>query len=90
MQGFHCVNSVRIPSFSSPYFPAFGLITERYAVSFRIQPECCKIWTRKTPDTDTFHSVFTVCFKVSAITQRRQEVRVAQWVNTLPISNPTG
>ena len=29
-------------------FAAFGLNTERYGVSFRIQSECVKIWTRKT------------------------------------------
>ena len=33
--------------FSSPYFPAFGLNTERYGVSLRIQSECGKIRTRK-------------------------------------------
>ena len=33
--------------FSVPYFPAFGLNTERYAVSLRIQSECGKIRTRK-------------------------------------------
>ena len=32
--------------FSSPYFPAFGLNTERYEV-FLIQPECGKIRTRR-------------------------------------------
>ena len=53
----HCVKSVRIRSFSSPYFPAFGLNTERYGVSLRIQSECGKIRTRKTPNTDTFHAV---------------------------------
>ena len=26
----HCVKSVRIRSYSGPYFPAFGLSTERY------------------------------------------------------------
>ena len=31
---------------SGPYFPAFGLNTERYEVSLRIQSECGKIWTR--------------------------------------------
>ena len=36
----HCVKSVRIPSFSGPHFPTFGLNTERYEVSF----------------TDTFHA----------------------------------
>ena len=42
----HCVKSVHIRSFSSPYFPAFGLNTERYGVSLRIQSECEKIQTR--------------------------------------------
>ena len=32
---------------SGPYFPVFGLNTERYGVSLRIQSECWKIWTRK-------------------------------------------
>ena len=53
----HCVKSVRIRSYSDPYFPAFGLNTERYFVSLRIQSECGKIWTRITPNTDTFHAV---------------------------------
>ena len=33
--------------FSGPYFPAFGLNTERYEVSLCIQFECEKIRTRK-------------------------------------------
>ena len=49
--------SVRIRSYSGPYFPAFGLNMERYEVSFRIQPECGKIKTRITPNTDTFRAV---------------------------------
>ena len=52
-----CVKKVRILSFSGPYFPAFGLNTERYPVSLRIQSKCRKIWTRKTPNTNTFHAV---------------------------------
>ena len=52
----HCV-SVRIGSFSGPYFPAFGMNTERYSVSLRIQYDCGKIRTRKTPNMDTFHAV---------------------------------
>ena len=40
-----------------PYFPAFGLSTERYFVSLRIQSKCGKRWTRKTSNTDTFHAV---------------------------------
>ena len=43
--------------FSGPYFPAFGLNTERYEVSLRIQSACGKIRTRKTPYLDTFHTV---------------------------------
>ena len=31
----HYVKSVRIRSYSGPYFPAFGLNTERYGVSLR-------------------------------------------------------
>ena len=57
MSKIHCVKSVRIRSYSGPYFPAFGVNTERYGVSLRIQSECGKIWTRKTPNTDTFHAV---------------------------------
>ena len=53
----HCVKSVGIRSFSGPYFPAFGLNLERYGVSVHIQAECWKIWTRKSPNTDSFHAV---------------------------------
>ena len=56
--GYHCVKSVHIRSFSGPYFPAFGLNTERYGVSLPIQSECGKIRTRKTPNTDTFQAVY--------------------------------
>ena len=48
--------------FSCPYFLAFGLNTERYRVSLRIQSEYRKIRTRKTPNADTFHSVLTRFF----------------------------
>ena len=50
----HCVKSVLIRSFSSPYFSTFRLNTERCSVSLRIQS---KIQTRKTPITDTFCAV---------------------------------
>ena len=53
----HCTKIVRIRSVSCPHFPAFGLNTERHGASLRIQSECRKIWTRKTPNTDTFHAV---------------------------------
>ena len=53
----HSVKSVRMRSFSCPYFPALGLNTERYEVSVSIQSECGKTRIRKTPNTDTFYSV---------------------------------
>ena len=40
-------NYVSTEFFSGPYFPAFGLNTERYEVSLSIQPECGKIRTRR-------------------------------------------
>ena len=52
-----CMKSVHIPSFSGSYFPAFGLNTEIYHVNLRIQSECAKIWTGKTPNIDTFYAV---------------------------------
>ena len=44
----HCVESVRIRSFSGPYFPAFGR---------NIQSQCGKIQTKKIPNMDAFHAV---------------------------------
>ena len=58
----HCVKSVRIRSFSGPYFPAFGLNTEICGVSLHIQSECGKMRTRKTPNTVTFHAVLLCKF----------------------------
>ena len=53
----HCIKSVRIQSYSGPYFPAFGRNTESYGVSLRIQSECRKIGTRTTLNKDTFQVV---------------------------------
>ena len=47
----YCVKSVRIRSFSGPYFPAFGLNISPYSVRMRENTE------QKTPNTDTFHAV---------------------------------
>ena len=38
-------------------FPQFGLNMERYSLSLRIQSECGKIRTSKTPNTDIFYVV---------------------------------
>ena len=59
---YHCVKSVHIRSFSGPYFPTFGLNTERYYASLRIQSECGKIRTRIIPNMDTFYAVYCVGF----------------------------
>ena len=48
---------VRIPSYSGPHFPAFGLNTERYSVSPHIQSKCWKMRTRVNPNTNTFYSL---------------------------------
>ena len=53
----YCVKSVRIRRYVGLYFPSFGLNTERYSVSLRIQSECRKIQTKITPNTDTFYAV---------------------------------
>ena len=44
-------------SYSGPHFLAFGLNTERYGISLRIQSKCGKIQARKILNTDTFHAV---------------------------------
>ena len=55
---YHCVKTARIRSYSGPHFPAFALNTERYFTSLRIQSECGEMWTRITPNTDTFYAVY--------------------------------
>ena len=55
MYYMHCVKRLRIRSYSGPHFPAFGLNTERYVISLRIQSKCGKSLTRITPNTDTFY-----------------------------------
>ena len=47
----------RFRSFSGPYFPAFGLNTEKHSLSRRVQYEYGNIRTRKAPNTDTFYAV---------------------------------
>ena len=42
----HCVKCVLIRSYTGPYFLAFGLNTDRYSVSLRIQSKCGKMRTR--------------------------------------------
>ena len=51
------MKSVRIWSFSGPYFPAFELNKERDPVSIRIQSKCGDVRTRNPANTDTFDTV---------------------------------
>ena len=53
------MNSVYVLSFPGPYFPEFGLNTERYEGSLRIQSHS-ENTDQKTPNTDIFHA--TVAF----------------------------
>ena len=59
----YCVKTVRIRSISGLYFPRFGQNTEIYRVNFRIQSECEKIRTGKTPNTDTFYKALCSCIE---------------------------
>ena len=57
LQYNQCVKSVRIRGYSGPHFPAFGLNTEKYGVSLRIQSECGKMWSRITTNMETFQAL---------------------------------
>ena len=60
MDVLHWVKCVCIRSFGGPYFPVFGLNTERYGVYLRIESKCGKKRTRKTPNTDIFYAVLSI------------------------------
>ena len=60
----HCVKRVLFRSFPSPYFPAFGLNTERLSVSLRIQSKCRKMRIRIT----SIRTVFMQCYFFRATT----------------------
>ena len=53
------------------HFPAFGLNAERYGVSLRIQYECRKMRTRKSPNTDTFDAVNRILLAESGVKKRK-------------------
>ena len=59
MQFRTCVKNFCIRSYSGPYFPAFGMNTEKYCVSLPIQSEFWKIGIRITPNMDTLYAVKT-------------------------------
>ena len=57
----HCVESVRIRSYSGPYFPALRPNTERYSVSLRIQSNAGK----QGPEYFRRRTLFTQWFMVN-------------------------
>ena len=65
----HCVKSVRIRSYSGPYFPAFGLNTERYGVKMR---------NKIISKTDTFHVVLLLFFFHSRRKRNKRRTRYRQ------------
>ena len=85
----HCVQSVRIWSYSALHFSSCGLNTERYSVSIRIQFECGKSWTWINPNAKTFNAVCSlsncdarVVYKIISFSQI--------WdVSLLPVSHKT-
>ena len=73
LQEKNCLKSVCIRSFSSLYFPTFGLNTEIYTVNTRIQFEWEKAETKKlqkqtifTP-SKRFHLAKIFAFKIFAL-----------------------
>ena len=74
----HCLKSVRIRSFSVPFFPVFGLNTERYSLSFCIQSECGKIRTRKTPNTETLLAAVRL-YRILSNIKKVTEIFVIIW-----------
>ena len=56
-EDYHCVKSVQIWSFFWSVLSAFGLNTERYSVSLRIQSQCRKKRTGKNSISGHFSRV---------------------------------
>ena len=66
MKNLHCMKSVRVRSFSDPFFPAFGLNAKIYGLNLRIQFERGEMQTRKIPNTNTIYAVLIISdFKYS-------------------------
>ena len=73
--------------FSGPYFPAFGLNTERYSVSLRIQSEYGKIRTRKNsvfghfPHSACFGHKIEFSFNYKNLLLLKKQNQYAQKIN---------
>ena len=72
----HCVQSVRILSFSSPYLPAFGLNTERYLVSLHIQSKSERNTDLKNSEYEHFsHSVYSTVTLYTSCLENCQTIK---------------
>ena len=80
----HCIEFVRIRSYSGPPFPAFGLNMERYGV--RIQSESGKMRTRITLNTRTFHAVNTRIFHAVNIRTFHAVIPPGSWLTSLLVN----
>ena len=57
---------------------------EIYSVNLRIQSECGKIRTRKTPNTDNFHAVkYIIVFSKTFIIPKKQDKLMSKKDNKL-------
>ena len=66
--------------FSSPYFPAFGLNTERHGVSLHIQSECGEIQTRK----DSVFEHFSRCAQYITASLTTLQMHTLEWLINVP------
>ena len=80
LYSLHCVKSVRIRRYSGPYFSAFGLNTERYGLSLRIQSKCRKMGTRITPNMDFFYAVLVKVLTIFQLKVRLKNTGYQEWI----------
>ena len=73
------MKGVHILIFSSPFFLAFGLTTERYGVSLRIQSECGKIRTYSKYGHYP-HSDIVQEHKLSSEDQGKKQVKALEYL----------
>ena len=68
--------------FPGLYFPAFGLNTERYFVSLRIQLECEKIRSEKAPYLDSIYAVYCLSNLANILwVNVKHQVSILRWQN---------
>ena len=67
-------NSDILKSFTALKVPLFGVFL------VRIQSECGKIRTRKTPSTDTRHAVFTDQINYRITKNQRDKLKTTKWI----------